>query len=92
MTLAEIFRNEGKEEGRAEGKAEGKAEGRAEGIVEGKAEALANTTIRLITKFVAPPSKDIKKKIYKQEISTLETIIDHIDELETIEDVKQYLK
>ena len=92
MTLAEIFRNEGKEEGRAEGKAEGKAEGRAEGIVEGKAEALANTTIRLITKFVTPPSEDIKKKIYEQEISTLEAIVDHIDELETIEDVKQYLK
>ncbi|WP_040979635.1 Rpn family recombination-promoting nuclease/putative transposase [Oceanobacillus jeddahense] len=80
MTLAEIFRNEGKEEGRVEGKAEGIAE------------ALANTAIRLITKFVAPPSEDIKKKIYEQEISTLETIIDHIDELETIEDVKQYLK
>jgi len=72
MTLAEIFRNEGKEEGRAEG--------------------IANTTIRLITKFVAPPSEDIKKKIHEQEISTLEAIIDHIDELETIEDVKQYLK
>ena len=68
MTLAEIFRNEGKEE------------------------ALANTAIRLVTKFVAPPSEDIKKKIYEQEISTLETIIDHIDELEAIEDVKQYLK
>ncbi|WP_245833185.1 Rpn family recombination-promoting nuclease/putative transposase [Oceanobacillus timonensis] len=80
MTLAEIFRNEGKEEGREEGKAEGKAE------------ALANTTIRLITKFVAPLSEDIKKQIHEQEISTLETIIDHIDELETIEDVKQYLK
>ncbi|MEF3329349.1 Rpn family recombination-promoting nuclease/putative transposase [Oceanobacillus oncorhynchi] len=76
MTLAEIFRNEGKEEGRAEG----------------KAEALANTTIRLITKFVAPPSEDIKKKIYEQEINTLEAIVDHIDELKTIEDVKQYLK
>ncbi|WP_080873722.1 hypothetical protein [Oceanobacillus timonensis] len=72
MTLAEIFRNEGKEEG--------------------KAEALANTTIRLITKFVAPLAEDIKKQIYEQEISTLEIIIDHIDELETIEDVKQYLK
>ncbi len=68
MTLAEIFRNEGKEE------------------------ALANTTIRLITKFAAPPSEEIKKKIHEQEISTLEAIIDHIDELETIEDVKQYLK
>ncbi|GGP17073.1 Rpn family recombination-promoting nuclease/putative transposase [Oceanobacillus neutriphilus] len=72
MTLAEIFRNEGKEEGKIEG--------------------IANTTIRLITKFVAPPSEDIKKKVHEQEISTLETIIDHIDELETIEDVKQYLK
>lgn len=80
MTLAEIFRNEGKEEGRAEGKEEGKAE------------ALANTAIRLIAKFVARPSEDIKKKIHDQEISTLETIIDHIDEFKTIEDVKQYLK
>ena len=72
MTLAEIFRNEGKEEGKAEG--------------------IANTTIRLITKFVAPPAEDVKKKVHEQEISTLETIIDHIDEFETIEDVKQYLK
>ncbi|WP_227994875.1 Rpn family recombination-promoting nuclease/putative transposase [Oceanobacillus sp. CFH 90083] len=79
MTLAEIFRNEGMEEGLKKGKAEGKA-------------ALANTAIRLITKFVAPLSEDIKKKIHKQEISTLETMMEHIDELETIEDVKQYLK
>ncbi|WP_339237577.1 hypothetical protein [Oceanobacillus sp. FSL W7-1281] len=58
----------------------------------GRAEGIANTTIRLITKFVAPPSEDIKKKIHEQEISTLEAIVDHIDELKTIEDVKQYLK
>jgi len=88
MTLAEIFRNEGKEEGRMEGKAEGIAEGKNKGI----AEALANTAIRLITKFVAAPSEDIKKKIHEQEISTLEAIVDHIDELKTIEDVKQYLE
>ncbi|MFD1452233.1 hypothetical protein [Oceanobacillus sojae] len=76
MTLAEIFRNEGKAEGR----------------VEGQADALSNTAIRLITKFVAPLSEGIKTKICEQEISTLETIIDHIDEFETIEDFKQYLK
>lgn len=79
MSLAEIFRNEGKEEGLKKGKVEGKT-------------ALANTAIRLITKFVAPPSEDIKQKIYKQEISTLETMMDHIDEFETTEDVKRYLK
>ncbi|WP_268239075.1 Rpn family recombination-promoting nuclease/putative transposase [Oceanobacillus neutriphilus] len=67
MTLAEIFRNEGKEAGRAEGKeegrAEGKEEGRAEGKVEGQTDALSNTAIRLITKFVAPLSESIKAKI-----------------------------
>ncbi|WP_339179604.1 hypothetical protein [Oceanobacillus sp. FSL W7-1293] len=44
MSLAEIFRNEGKTEGKT---------------------ALTNTAIRLITKFVAPPSEDIKQKIHK---------------------------
>ncbi len=66
-------------------------EGKEEGRAEAKA-VLANTAIRLITKFVAPLSEDIKKKIHEQEISTLETMMEHIDELETIEDVKQYLK
>ncbi len=84
MTLAEIFRNEGKAEGRAEGKEEGR--------VEGQTDALSNTAIRLITKFAAPLSEGIKTKICEQEISTLETIMDHIDEFETIEDFKQYLK
>ncbi|MFD1065434.1 hypothetical protein ACFQ19_05300 [Oceanobacillus locisalsi] len=79
MTLAEIFRNEGKEEGKAEGKAEAKA-------------AFTETAIELITKFVAPVSDEMKDKLHKQEISTLETLMKQIDECKTIEDVKQYLK
>lgn len=65
---------------------------RNEGKIEGKTEALANTAIRLITKFVAPLSEETKNKIYEQNIDTLETIIDHIDEFQTIEEVRQYLK
>ncbi|WP_368653180.1 Rpn family recombination-promoting nuclease/putative transposase [Ornithinibacillus sp. 4-3] len=80
MSLAEIFRNEGK------------LEGRLEGIAEGETKALANTAIRLITKFVAPLSEEMKHKMHQQEISTLEEIIDHIDEFQSIEEVKQHLK
>ncbi|MBM7677510.1 hypothetical protein JOD18_002551 [Gracilibacillus alcaliphilus] len=33
-----------------------------------------------------------KKKVHEQELSTVETIIDHIDEFQSIEEVEQYLK
>ncbi|WP_194287444.1 RpnC/YadD family protein [Gracilibacillus oryzae] len=88
MTLAEIFRDEGKREG----KQEGKREGMQEGLAKGKTQALASTVIRLITKFVAPVPEDLNQQIQKQDADTLEAIIDHIDEFNTINQVKQYLK
>ncbi|MBM7601482.1 putative transposase/invertase (TIGR01784 family) [Virgibacillus halotolerans] len=66
-------------------------EGIEEGLQKGKA-ALANTAIELITKFIAPISEEMKNKLREQEINTLEALIKQIDEFQTIEEVKQYLK
>ncbi|WP_058309071.1 RpnC/YadD family protein [Gracilibacillus massiliensis] len=88
MSLAELFRDEGRQEGRQEGR----KQGRQEGKLEGKTEALANTTIRLITKFVAPVPEDLQQAIYEQDNETLESIIDQIDKFNTIDQIKQYMK
>lgn len=75
MSLAELFRDEGRQQGK----------------LEGKTEALANTTIRLITKFVAPVPEELQQAIYKQDNETLESIIDQIDAFTTIDQIKQYM-
>lgn len=83
---------EGREVGKIEGKMEGRQEGKREGKIEGKTEALADVAIRLITKFIAPFPENMKEKILQQEIATLESIIDHIDDFKNLEEVRQYLK
>lgn len=85
-------REEGLKIGMKEGKKEGIKEGIEEGIIKGETKALAKTTIRLITKFVAPVSEDLVETIQKQDIQTLERLIDHIDEFKSIGQVKEYLK
>lgn len=65
--------------------------GRKQGIEQGRS-ALAKAAIKLITKYVAPPSEDVKEKLFQQEISTLENIIEHVDEYNTIEEVNRNLK
>ncbi|WP_231735285.1 Rpn family recombination-promoting nuclease/putative transposase [Gracilibacillus massiliensis] len=96
MTLADLFRDEGKREGKKEGMQEGIQEGMhkgiQEGLAKGKAQALASTVIRLLTKFVAPVPEELNQQIQKQDPETLEAIIEHIDEFDTLEQVKQYLK
>ncbi|WP_245548511.1 Rpn family recombination-promoting nuclease/putative transposase [Gracilibacillus lacisalsi] len=92
MTLADLFRDEGKREGKKEGIQEGMHKGIKEGLAKGKAQALANTVIRLLTKFVAPVPEELNQQIQKQDPETLEVIIEHIDEFDTLDQVKQHLK
>ncbi|KAB8136800.1 hypothetical protein F9U64_09870 [Gracilibacillus oryzae] len=64
---------------------------RDRGLKEGRKAGKADTTVRLIKKFVGPVPEDIKQRIYMQSIPVLENIIDHIDQIETMEEVKEYL-
>ena len=80
MTLAERFQEKGRKQGIKQG------------IDQGEINALAKTAIKLIAKYVAPISEDLKKKLYQQEIDTLDLIIDRIDEFKTIEEVERLLK
>ncbi len=75
MTLAEKFREEGKEKG----------------IEIGEVKSLIKTTIRLLTKkFGVLPDKT-KEKISKLDADTLEIIIVEIFEYKSLEDINKYL-
>ena len=75
MTLAEKFREEGKEKG----------------IEIGEVKSLIKTTIRLLTKkFGVLPDKT-KEKISKLDADTLEIIIVEIFEYKNLEDINKYL-
>ena len=92
--IAEKFA-EGKAEGRAEGKAEGiaegKAEGRAEGRAEGKSEGKAELLIKLLAKKFKYLPDDYMDRIRKLPEETLEIIGINIFDLNSVEDLNQYL-
>ncbi len=75
MTLAEQFKQEGREEG----------------IQEGEANALAKMAIRLLTKKFGSLSEDNRIKIKKLDSVTLEIIIDEILEYKNLDEVNKYL-
>lgn len=75
MTLAEQFKQEGREEG----------------IQEGEANALAKMIIRLLTKKFGSLSEDNRIKIKKLDSVTLEIIIDEILEYKNLDEVNKYL-
>lgn len=76
MTLAEKFREEGKEEG----------------IIEGRQKERLNTTMKLLTKRFGALPEGIRMGISKLDSITLEVIIDGIFEYQSLEDVKKYIK
>lgn len=76
MTLAELFREEGKEEGRKEG----------------EMEALARTAIKFLVKKFGFVPKDLKQGIANLDIPTLEVIIDGISEYKDLDEVKKYIQ
>jgi predicted transposase/invertase (TIGR01784 family) len=76
MTLAELFREEGKEEGRKEG----------------EAKALARTAIKFLVKKFGFVPEDLKQSITKLDVPTLEVIIDGVSEYKDLDEVKRYLQ
>lgn len=84
MTLAERFREEGA--------TRGKEEGKKEGLKKGERKALTKNAIKLLTKKFGPPTEDIRTKIEKLDVVTLEIIIDGIFEYDSLEDVRKYIK
>ncbi|MDD2509854.1 MAG: DUF4351 domain-containing protein [Syntrophomonas sp.] len=87
MTLAEIFR----EEGRAEGREAGRDAGMEAGMEAGEAKALARTAIKLLTKKFGLLPEEFKAGISKLDPPTLDVIIDGILDYESLEEVKRYL-
>lgn len=75
MTLAERFREEGKEKG----------------IEIGEVKSLIKTTIMLLTKKFGALPDETKEKISKLDADTLEIIIVEIFEYKSLDDIKKYL-
>ena len=80
MTLAQLFREEGKEEGLLKG------------IEKGETEALQRTVLKLLTKKFGFIPEEIKTKISQLDAPTLEVMIDGILDYGNLEDVKRYLQ
>ncbi len=81
-------RIEGRKEGRAEGKAEGKTEGRKEGIVEGQ----ANILLRLLKKKFGNIPVEMEERVKSLSMEKLQELAEAIFELETLEDVQNFLR
>ncbi|WP_240468681.1 Rpn family recombination-promoting nuclease/putative transposase [Gracilibacillus sp. YIM 98692] len=75
MTLAERFQEKG----------------RQQGIHQGETKALAKTAIKLIAKYIAPVPEKMAEQIKKQDISTLETIIENVYEHQNLKEIERYL-
>ncbi len=76
MTLAEKFREEGREEG----------------VLRGRKEERIKTATRLLTRKFGTLPEDIKIKIKQLDADTLEILIDSIFEYKSLDDAKKYLK
>ncbi len=68
-----------------------KEEGLKEGLEKGRREERLNTAIKLLTKKFGPLPEEIKSKISKLDLVTLEIIIDGIFDYESLEDIKKYI-
>ncbi len=79
MTLAEKLKEEGLKEGLEKG------------LEKGRREERLNTAIKLLTKKFAPLPEEIKSKISKLDLVTLEIIIDGVFDYESLEDIKKYI-
>ncbi|MBV1821564.1 DUF4351 domain-containing protein [Bacteroidales bacterium MSK.15.36] len=88
MTLAEIFRQEGKEEGIKQGI----EKGIEKGIQQGERRKSLNYAIKLLTKKFGKLPEELKTKISNLDTVTLEVIIGDILDYKSLEDVKKYIR
>ncbi|HFL3828471.1 TPA: Rpn family recombination-promoting nuclease/putative transposase [Clostridioides difficile] len=79
MTLAEIFRQEGKEEGIKQG------------IEKGEHRKSLNYAIKLLTKKFGKLPEDYKEKLNNADIEILDLIVEEIFSLESLDDIDKYL-
>lgn len=79
MTLADIFRQEGKEEGKKEG------------IQQGERRKSLNYAIKLLTKKFGKLPEDYKERLNNADTEILDLIIEEIFSLESLDDVDKYL-
>ncbi len=76
MTLAELFREEGKEAGREEG----------------ETKALARTVIKFLVRKFGPVPEDLKQGISELDALTLDVILDRVMDYESLDEVKRYIQ
>ena len=84
-------RETGLKEGRQEGIRKGREEGRKEGKKEGLLEGRRKTLIKLLTKKFEVLPDDMYVKIENSDSDVLETIIDEIFDLKSLDDINKYL-
>jgi predicted transposase YdaD len=84
MTLAEMFRREGRQEGRQEGWQEGREEG--------ETMALVKATIKLLTKKFGIIPNDLKMRLQELDVASLEIIVEDILDMKSIDEINKYLK
>ena len=87
MTLAEIFRQEGKEEGIKQGI----EKGIEKGIQQGERRKSLNYAIKLLTKKFGKLPEEYKEKLNNADIEILDLIIEEIFSLESLDNVDKYL-
>ena len=93
MSIAEIWKEEGREEGRQEGRKEGRQEGRVKGREEGRRLNLIEmTTKALVLKFKDIPN-EISEKIKESDPATLDEVVLKLinDEFKDIDEVREFL-
>ncbi len=88
MTLAELFRQEGREEGREVGR----EEGIMKGLEKGETKALARTAIKLLARKFGSVPEDLRLEITKLDASTLDIVIDRVFDYECLDEVKRYIQ
>ena len=84
MTLAELFRQEGREVGREEGI--------MKGLEKGETKALARTAIKLLARKFGSVPEDLRLEITKLDASTLDIVIDRVFDYESLDEVKRYIQ
>lgn len=84
MTLAEMWREEGLEKGRKEGLEKGRELG--------KTEALAEVALLQLTNKLGKLPQDMKNAITQADVPTLQIVLTNIFSIQTIDDVRRYIK
>lgn len=87
MTLAEIFRQEGKEEGIKKGI----EKGIEKGIQQGERRKSLNYAVKLLTKKFGKLPEEYKEKLNNADIEILDLIVEEIFSLESLDDIDKYL-